>query len=279
MSAAPEPVRRIPVGLSSSSVYPGGIEATFQAARDLGYDGVEVMVLADPLSRDGDGLCELSERYEMPIFAIHAPTLLLTQNVWGSDPWDKVDRAAELAHHVGAETVVIHPPFIWQRRYAENFVGAIVERERLDGMRLAVENMFPWRAKTGRWRERSIQAYAPGWDPLEHDYGSVTLDLSHSATAGYSPEETLAMVDQLGDRLAHLHLCDGSPNFKDEHWPPGQGNQPCDEVLRRLAERGFGGSVVVELNTRGRSSVARRTALADSLAFAREHLGQSVLER
>lgn len=261
----------IPVGLSTSSVYPGGVRETFALARDLGYDGVEIMVLRDPDSQDAARVRELSEEYELPALAIHAPTLLLTQGVWGKDPWDKIDRSTELAHEVGADVVVVHPPFRWQRSYAEHFVGAIAERERMDGMRLAVENMFPWRAKTSR-RERTMQAYLPGWDPQGQDYSSVTLDLSHTATAGLDREATIAMADELFPRLAHLHLADGTNTFMDDHLVPGRGDQPCAEVLEMLGSQRFAGSVVVEVNTRKSSGVGRRSALAESLAFAREHL-------
>ena len=261
----------IPVGLSTSSVYPAGVTETFALAKELGYDGVEVMVLRDPHSQDEAKLRELMDTYELPILSIHAPTLLLTQGVYGKDPWDKVDRSTELAHDVGAHVVVLHPPFRWQRAYAEHFVGAIAERERLDDMRLAVENMFPWRARTKK-RERVMQAYLPGWDPLEHDYTHVTLDLSHTATAGMDADASLAMADELGPRLAHLHLADGTPTFMDQHLVPGHGEQPCAEVLHMLGSQGFDGSVVVEVNTRKMSPEDRRAALAESLAFGREHL-------
>jgi sugar phosphate isomerase/epimerase len=261
----------IPVGLSTSSVYPGGVEETYALAQSLGYDGVEIMVLRDPDSQDAARLRHLSEEYGLPVLAIHAPTLLLTQGVWGNDPWDKIDRSTEMAHAVGADVVVVHPPFRWQKSYAEHFVGAIAERERLDGMRLAVENMFPWRARTSK-RERTMQAYLPGWDPLEHDYRSVTLDLSHTATAGLDRDAALAMADELYPRLAHLHLADGTNTFMDDHLVPGRGDQPCAEVLEMLAAQHFAGSVVVEVNTRKLSGVGRRAALAESLAFARRHL-------
>jgi hypothetical protein len=39
--------------------------------------------------------------------------LLLTQLVWGTDPKSKLEKAAELANEVVAETVVVHPPFRW----------------------------------------------------------------------------------------------------------------------------------------------------------------------
>jgi sugar phosphate isomerase/epimerase len=81
------------------------------------------------------------------------------------------------------------------------------------------------------------------------------------------------MVDRMGDRLAHVHLADGSGSGKDEHLVPGRGDQPCSELLERLATTGFTGHVVVEVNTRRAMSAAEREAdLAEALAFTRLYL-------
>lgn len=262
------PARRIPVGLSSSSVFPGGIEQCFRIARDTGYDGVEVMVSAmDADSQDPDRLLELSEAYELPILSLHAPTLFLLQFMWGRDPWVKIERTAQMAQQLQVPTVVAHPPFRWQGKYARGFVDGVARIEDEYGVPIAVENMYPWRAGL-----REVMVYLPDHDPTDEDYAHVTVDLSHAATAGDDP---LAMIDRLGDRLAHLHLADGSGRTtKDEHLPPGEGNQPCAEVLRRLANRGWTGSVLVEVNTRGAGGrQEREDMLRQCLLFARHHLG------
>jgi len=256
---------RAPVGLSSASVYPQTCSDAFGMAADLGYDGVEVMVWTDPVSQDVAALQRLSEHYGMPVLAVHAPTLLVTQRVWGKDPWVKIERSCEMARQLGAATVVAHPPFRWQREYAAGFAAGVERIGDQTGIAIAVENMYPWRA-----RQREILAYLPGWDPVPQPYRHVTLDLSHSATAGVSG---LDLATALGDRLVHLHLADGSGSAKDEHLVPGRGSQPCGEVLGLLAERDWRGIVVVEVNTRkagGRSD--RERDLAESLAFARLHL-------
>ena len=255
---------RAPVGLSSASVYPQTCSDAFGMAADLGYDGVEVMVWTDPVSQDVAALQRLSEHYGMPVLAVHAPTLLVTQRVWGKDPWVKIERSCEMARQLGAATVVAHPPFRWQREYAAGFAAGVERIGDQTGIAIAVENMYPWRA-----RQREILAYLPGWDPVPQPYRHVTLDLSHSATAGVSG---LDLATALGDRLVHLHLADGSGSAKDEHLVPGRGSQPCGEVLGLLAERDWRGIVVVEVNTRkagGRSD--RERDLAESLAFARLH--------
>lgn len=262
-AVGPGPVA-IPVSLSTASVYPESCAAAFDMASRLGYDGVEVMVWTDPVTQEAGALSRLAEHYGIPVRSVHAPTLLLTQRVWGTDPWGKVDRSIELAGEVGAATVVLHPPFRWQREYAAGFADGVARREADTGICLAVENMYPWRA-----RNREIEAYLPHWDPVRMPYAHVTLDLSHTATAG---SDALAMVGDLGARLVHLHLADGSGSVLDEHLVPGHGTQPCAEVLESLAAQRFSGDVVVEVGTRKLASELRESRLAESLVFARLHL-------
>lgn len=253
------------VALSSASVYPESSAVAFELAARLGYDAVEVMVGIDPVSQDVDAVKHLIDYHQIPVCAIHAPCLLITQRVWGTEPWGKLNRSAEMAQQIGADTVVVHPPFRWQRDYAKGFVEGIAELERGTGIAFAVENMYPWRAS-----RRELQAYVPGWNPVDHGYDNVTIDLSHSSTAGSDP---LEMVRQLGGRLRHIHMTDGSGSAKDEHLVPGHGNQPCAELLEFLALNSFRGSIVIEINTRrALTRAARRADIAESLAFTRLHL-------
>ncbi|MDP9417412.1 MAG: sugar phosphate isomerase/epimerase, partial [Actinomycetota bacterium] len=228
--------------LSTASCYPESCTTAFEMAGRLGYDGVEVMVWTDPVSQDVGALARLAEHYSVPVLAVHAPCLLLTQRVWGTDPWEKLERSVEAARELGAGTVIVHPPFRWQRDYAREFGLRIALLEERTGVRLAVENMYPWRA--GR---REVEAYAPHWNPVGEGYRYVTLDLSHTAVSG---TDALELLDALGDRMVHLHLADGSGSNRDEHLIPGRGTQPCAEVLERLATRQFSGLVALEVNTR-----------------------------
>lgn len=261
------PNSTIPVGLSTSSVFPDSTATAFELAGYLGYDGVEIMVGTDATSQDPDALRALSDHYEVPILAIHAPCLVVTQHVWGTDPWGKLQRAQRAAERVGAGTVVVHPPFRWQREYAREFVAGLHRMESETDVRFAVENMYPWRAGPG-----SVAAYLPDWDVRNDDYLHTTLDLSHTAVSRSDAQE---MVADLGSRLSHLHLTDGTDSNRDEHLVPGRGDQPVAEVLTSLAGTGFTGTVIAEVSTRKAPDRATRIAdLAETLAFARLHLGQ-----
>ncbi len=254
------------IGLSTSSVYPESTAHAFDYAVRLGYEAVEVMVGVDGLSQQQSAVAQLSEHHGIPVSAVHAPTLLFTQRVWGVEPWAKLERSAEMARTVGAGVVVVHPPFRWQREYARDFVDGVAALEQSTGIAFAVENMYPWRASS----RRGVEMYLPGWDPSEETYAHTTVDLSHAAIAGSDPVE---MAKRLGDRLRHVHLTDGSGSAKDEHLVPGRGTVGAAAFLRHVADVGFAGEVVLEINTRRcRSAEEREADLRESLEFAREHL-------
>jgi sugar phosphate isomerase/epimerase len=254
------------IGLSTSSVFPESTAAAFELAAGLGYDGVEVMVGTDAVSQDENALLHLRDHYGVEVLSIHSPCLLITQRVWGTDSWGKLQRAQKVAELLGARTVVVHPPFRWQREYAREFVEGLRRMESETDVRFAVENMYPWRAGPGR-----LGAYSPDWDVRNHDYTHTTLDLSHTAVSG---SDAVEMARHLGARLSHIHLADGTGAPVDEHLVPGRGTQPVAEVLRGLVATGFTGDVIAEVGTRRAADrAAREVDLRETLEFARMHLG------
>ncbi|MBF6172890.1 sugar phosphate isomerase/epimerase family protein [Nocardia blacklockiae] len=272
------------MGLSTASVYPENTEAAFRYAAELGYDGVELMVWAEPASQSIATVQAYARRYSMPVLAVHAPCLLISQRVWGADPIAKLERSVHTAEALGAGTVVVHPPFRWQRRYADGFAAQVAHLEEHSPVAVAVENMFPMRADTlfrrrtssARRLERrggpglSLTAFSPSYDPTDIGFRNYTLDLSHTATAGVDP---LALAARMGDNLTHLHLADGTGAAHDEHLVPGEGNQPCAEVCAALVHNGFRGHAVIEVNTQNaRTTANRAAALHRALSFARAHL-------
>jgi len=274
----------IKIGLSTASVYPLKTEAAFEYAARLGYDGVELMVWSESLSQDIGAVERLSRQYGVPVLSVHAPCLLISQRVWGSNPILKLVRSVRAAEQLGAQTVVVHPPFRWQPRYAEGFSEQVAALEDSSGVLVAVENMFPFRAdrlfgadsSMERMRRRGggpgpgISAFSPSYDPVDGNHAHYTLDLSHTATAG---TDAVDMARRMGSGLTHLHLCDGNGLPADEHLVPGRGTQPTVEVCQMLASGDFSGHVILEVTTSSARSVYEREAmLTESLQFARTHL-------
>lgn len=258
--------------LSTASVYPESTASGFELAARLGYDGVELMVGIDPVAADIGAVEKLAEYHQVNVRAVHAPVLLVTQNTWGSDPWEKLERSADAARRLSADIVVVHPPFRWQKDYAAGFVAGIRRLIETTGITFAVENMYPWRTPGG-----GFQAYLPNWDPTELDYDHLTLDLSHASTAR---QQALDYVHAWGPRLAHVHLTDGLGSLKDEHLLPGEGDQQAWDVVAELGRTRFRGHIVLEINSRKAGArEAREAMLADCLAGIRTHLARGVRER
>jgi sugar phosphate isomerase/epimerase len=264
---APRPL----IALSTASVFPDRTPDAFELAARLGYDGVEVMVSADAVSQDVDVLRRLADYHGVPVLAVHAPCLLISQRVWGREPWGKLIRSKEVAEKLGAHVVVVHPPFRWQREYARDFGPGLARMHEETDVVFAVENMYPLRAGGAE-----MAPYAPHWNPLLMDSPHVTLDLSHTSVSG---SDALAMAERLGSRLAHVHMADGTGiTNRDEHLVPGRGTQPCASLLGKLATGGYSGTVVLEVNTRrAPSHEARLADLAEALDFTRRHLGRPAL--
>lgn len=261
-----------PVLLSTASAYPESTASGFELAARLGYDGVELMVGIDPVAADIGAVEKLADYHGVQVGAVHAPVLLVTRNTWGSDPWEKLERSADAARRLGASTVVVHPPFRWQREYAAGFEDGIRRLTETTGIIFAVENMYPWRTPAG-----GFQAYLPSWDPTDFDYDHLTLDLSHASTAR---QQALDYVHAWGPRLAHVHLTDGTGSLKDEHLLPGEGDQQAWDVVVELARSGFSGQIALEVNSRKAGSrEAREVMLAGCLAGIREHLARGAAER
>jgi sugar phosphate isomerase/epimerase len=258
----------IQIALSTASVFPERVPDAFEMAARLGYDALEVMVTADPVSQDAGVLARLSEYHGIPVVAVHAPNLIVTQRVWGRDAWGKLHRSRDLAQALGARVVVVHPAFRWQRDYGRDFEAGLNDLSADSGIAFAAENLYPLRGGGAE-----VTAYAPHWNPAELDVAHATLDVSHAAVSG---SDVLEMAGQLGPRLAHVHLGDGTKaGLPDEHLVPGRGTQPCAELLGKLRADDYRGVVVLEVNTHRAADAAQRTAdLAESLAFAREHLAR-----
>lgn len=257
---------RIRIALSTSSVYPMDVPTCFNMAQELGYDGVEIMITHNRTTQNPQLIQSEIRRTGLPVVSFHAPTLLFLPGVLDKDHWRKLRKTCDLALECGAESVVLHPPFRWQGDYATGFVDGVRELVKETGLKIAVENMYPWRAGL-----REVLVYYPDWNPLDEDYDHMTFDFSHASTAGMNALETVAEIQ---DKLAIVHLTDGSGSLRDEHLVPGRGKMPVAETLQYLAKHNWSGDVVVEVNTRLVAKKSTRTAmLKESLEFARKHLG------
>jgi sugar phosphate isomerase/epimerase len=254
-----------PIIFSTSSVFPN-TELGFQLAADYGYDGVELMVNHERRSQSSTSVQKMIDRFGVPVTAIHVPCLVITQPVWGFSPELKLRKSIELALEVGAKTVVVHPPFRWQKEYAADFVALVSSLgEQFPDVSIAVENMYAIE-KMGR----RVEPYLCHQDPALGDFDSVCLDTSHAAAAR---QDLLGLYEQMKHRVRHVHLSDSTGSRGDEHLPPGHGTLPLRELAKALNEDGFSGDIVLEVATSKLPESSRRKVTEECLNWTREAFG------
>ena len=227
---------------SSAAFFARPLAATFRIVAETGYSGVEVMVTKDPASQDPATMRALAKEHDLTIGAIHAPSLLVTRKVWGTDPIGKIDRAVRVAEEAEVPVVVMHPPYRWQRAYRRWLDDELPQVEARTGVTVAIENMFP--VRMGR---RAVTFHAN--QDLEELEGlaHLVLDTSHAAVAGHDPVEVRR---RFGDRLRHVHLSDNAGRGWDSHLPPGEGVLDLEAFCADLARSGYAHAVSLEVDLR-----------------------------
>ena len=165
-----------------------------------GYDGAELMVTQDPVTQDPARVSAAAERAGIPIPVIHGPFLLLTRRVFGTDLITKARRSLELASGTGADLMIVHPPFRWQRGFHRWLVERADEEAAGLGTRLAVENMYPV-AVGGRPVRFHRYTEPEHLLPFHH----LVLDTSHLGVSGIDINHAYELLNR---QTAHLHLSD-----------------------------------------------------------------------
>lgn len=242
------------------------LDRAFGTIAEAGFDAVELMVTRDPNTQSSDTPRRLAKIEGVSIVAVHAPMLVVTRRVWGPDFLRIIERSAQLAKGVGAEVVVVHPPYLWELRYQAWLLGQLDDYREAHGIVLSVENMFHlW---FGNQPVRGHRWVSP-WDVAR--FSQITLDTSHCGVDG---QDILEVLEEVGSQTAHIHLSDNLGQHRDSHAVPGTGILPLEDFVKRLPEAGFRGTLSLELDLRDIVGSERQVMQALSRAhdFCMEHL-------
>jgi sugar phosphate isomerase/epimerase len=230
--------------LSTAPFFRRPVREALRLAANAGFESIEVMVTGDPYTQEPHLLAPLAKEFGVKIEAIHAPFLLITRRVWGTEPTGKIYRAVHLAEETGASLVVIHPPYRWQVRYRRWVEDHLAEFSARTGVIVAVENMFPIRLRG----ERGVRFHvSQGFEDLER-FPYLVLDTSHAAVANL---DIRTVYKQYRDQIRHVHLSNNAGKGWDSHLPVyADGVLPLAEFLDDLVADRFAGTVSLELDLR-----------------------------
>jgi sugar phosphate isomerase/epimerase len=173
----------------------------------------------------------------------------------------QVETAIECAAYFGATLAVVHP--MVPTGYGEDegwqvmvrtlrHWGGLAEQHKL---RLAIETGYP----------HSIRRYVQLVREVDHAWVGATIDVGHQAQyaellARVKPEDrgtpagirayndtTIAIIQQLGKKVFHLHVHDIDPPTWKEHVPLGTGFVDYPRLVGKLKEVGYSGLLMLEI--------------------------------
>jgi sugar phosphate isomerase/epimerase len=233
----------ISIQCSTGPLWALELERAFDIVAEAGFTEIEFMVTRDARTQEPDLPVKLATERGLKISSVHGPFLVITKSVWGMDPLGKITRGVEMCKAFGATALIVHPPYLWEGDYARWVRTECKEFCDENGVRVAVETMYPkWMA--GR-RLRAYRWLEPG--ALQHAAPYVALDTSHLAVARM---DILDALHVLAPKLAHVHLSNNAGDGRDGHLEIENGVLPLDRFIAELRRTKYRGAVSLELTVR-----------------------------
>lgn len=234
-----KPVR--PVQCSTGPFWAYELERGMDALAEAGFNEIELMVTRDPRTQEPELPARIAAERGLRIASVHAPFLVVTKTVWGTDPVEKIRRGADFCRAVGADSMIVHPPYLWERDYARWLSEEAAQFTAESGITVAVETMYP------RWvAGRRLRAYR--WLEVKALYEAchlVAMDTSHVTVAR---QDILDAFEILGPKLVHIHLSNNAGDGRDGHLELEKGILPLDRFLAELHRTGYAGAISLELS-------------------------------
>ncbi len=238
------------IALSAASLYLYPLRYTFRLARELGFDGLELAIGPEVRWRGGRYVRRLSQEYGLTVFGLHPP---MFSGPEGLSLEEFLPRMVSLGKEMRSHTLVVHAPKVVGPDEGSRDIEAILRaREGLDELLLTLETRAHFLGEEECLFDdlRVLRDFA-----AEHAL-YLTLDTAHVGTLGY---DLLEAYEICKPRLVNIHLSDlrrEKPpgrwsylqTFFQHHQLPGEGYLPLDDLLGRLAEDGYRGTVVVEIS-------------------------------
>jgi len=269
------------LSLSTGCLYCYPLRSVFRIAKEVGFDGLELVIGPEVTLRGSDYVKSLIERYDLAIYSMHPP--LLPYPGWADLP-SFIVKAAELAAELSCPLLVMHPPKTESmdspegKRYVRRMLEALDLLEGTD-TRLCLENPAIFRPRDHRYalhNPTALRAFADS-----HDL-PVTLDTAHAGSAAFPLGELCTLMN---GRLANVHFSDlGTPpkaldrpslyTYIKHHQIPGDGSLPLRDFLHQLGDLGYDGPITLELSPvslRIWWPPAVRRKLGRAVAYVREH--------
>ncbi len=233
--------------LSSGSLYKYGLNRIFEFAKEVGFDGVEIVMNNVIDTRDVEYLRQLIAHFGMPVAA-----LVTSQN---NTP-KKMAQTIEIAQAIECERIVVRSPLFTEARLAHWFRTELPKIQNSTTVKLCVENP---KAGTNfllpQFAIRSIEDL--------RRFAHLTLDTSHLVSHRLLLLHVWKLINK---RVSYIHL---SNNFQSkEHWRLEEGDLPLQSFLTYLRKTDWEGPISLKYSLEA-SEAGDTTKVLEHLAKAK----------
>lgn len=264
----------IKILLSTASLYPYSHKEIFSIAKDIGFDGLELVIDSNCLKGDIEKnilkLNNLINHYNLPIYTAHQPLFMI---YWKLGVKGTLELTFNIASQLQCKSVTIHLPIFlrpdnsypWWDNYSKQFIETISKIKQGSFYKLNKLKKIKNESKNlnKQFRESNLEPLITVETVLDRkvnlgkrhfadpkilmDYVLkqnlfITFDTTHHGLRKYSIEDS---YDILRSRVINIHL---SNTRRRKHEPPYLGKIPLKNFLKFILDKKYSNFITLEIS-------------------------------
>jgi sugar phosphate isomerase/epimerase len=262
------------LSFSTASFYHLPLRFTLGVARDLGFDGVELVVGPEYILRGQRGTQDLCNRLGVKALSLHPP--LRKMPGWPISHTRNLAQTVAAARAFGCDVVVIHATDAWQegnRRWRQ-YAAAMQAALRAEGPPITIAVEMSQILKNVPYQAMYDVDTVLRFVEDQGEQVGITFDTAHTGANG---DDLLELYARVRPRLRNIHLSDWVVRGGKHrtHLVPGEGALPLAAFMRAMERDGYAGPVTLEvspIHLHAWSLRRGRERLAASLEAVRTYL-------
>ncbi|MGB3346952.1 MAG: sugar phosphate isomerase/epimerase [Candidatus Humimicrobiia bacterium] len=260
--------------LSTASLYPYSHKEVFSIAKDVGFDGLELVIDNNCLKGDIEKnilkLNNLINHYNLPVYTVHQPLFMI---YWKLGVKKTLELTFNIASQLRCKLVTIHLPIFlrsdnsypWWDNYSKQFLEAISKIKQGSFYKLSKFEKIKNESKNlnKQFRESNLEPLITVetvldrrvnlgkrhfTDPkvlinyvLKHNL-FITFDTTHHGLKSYNIEDSFNI---LKSRVINIHI---SNTKRRKHEPPYIGKIPLKEFLKFILKNSYNNFLTLEIS-------------------------------
>jgi len=264
----------IKILLSTASLAPFSHTEIFSISKDVGFDGLELVINSNCLKGDIDKnilkLNNLINHYNLPVYTAHQPLFMV---YWKLGVRGTLELTFNIASQLRCKLVTIHLPIFlrpdnsypWWDNYSKQFLEAILNIKQESFYKLSKFEKIKNKSKNlnKQFKESNLEPLITVETVLDRrvNFGKrhftdpkvlmnyvlkqnlfITFDTTHHGLRSYDIEDSFNI---LKSRVINIHL---SNTRRRKHEPPYIGKIPLKEFLKFILNKKYNNFVTLEIS-------------------------------